>query len=243
MRLKLVALLLLVACAAFGQAAAGTAGIAGVVHDPSGSSVPGAKVVISSTGQGIIRTLSTNADGVFTAPALTPGPGYKVAVSATGFNPYEAKDIDLRVGQNLDLRVDLTVGATSTSVEVSAVAQLVEDTKTDLSGVVDNRAIQDLPINGRRVDSFVLLTPGVSDDGNFGLLTFRGVAGQNSFLVDGADTTESFYNENAGRTRIASQISQDAVQEFQVVSANYSAEYGRAMGGIVNTVTKSGGNT
>lgn len=242
MRLKLAASLLAFAAAAFGQAAAGTAGISGVVHDPSGSSVPGAKVVISSTGQGTIRTLSTNADGVFTAPALTPGPGYKVAVNATGFNAYEAKDIELRVGQNLDLRIDLTVGGTSTSVEVTAAAQLVEDTKTDLSGVVDSRAIQDLPINGRRVDSFVLLTPGVSDDGNFGLLTFRGVAGQNSFLVDGTDTTEGFYNENAGRTRIASQISQDAVQEFQVVSSNYSAEYGRAMGGVVNTVVKSGTN-
>ena len=100
-----------------------------------------------------------------------------------------------------------------------------------------------MPINGRRVDSFVLLTPGVTNDATFGLLTFRGVAGNNSFLLDGNDNTEQFYDENAGRTRIQSQISQDAVQEFQVVSANYSAEYGRAMGGVVNTVTKSGGNT
>ncbi|HEX3880845.1 MAG TPA: TonB-dependent receptor, partial [Bryobacteraceae bacterium] len=96
--------------------------------------------------------------------------------------------------------------------------------------------------NGRRVDSFVLLTPGVSNDATFGLLTFRGVAGNNSFLLDGNDNTDQFYDENAGRTRIQSQISQDAVQEFQVVSANVSAEYGRAMGGVVNTVTKSGGN-
>jgi outer membrane receptor protein involved in Fe transport len=242
MRLKLAASLLLFAYSAFGQAAAGTAGISGVVRDPSGASVPGAKVVISSAGQGVIRTLSTNADGVFTAPALTPGPGYVVTASASGFNAYEAKGIQLLVGQNLDLHIDLVVGSTVTTVDVAGTAQLVEDTKTDLSGVVDTRAIQDLPINGRRVDSFVLLTPGVSDDGNYGLLTFRGVAGQNSFLVDGADTTESFYNENAGRTRIAAQISQDAVQEFQVVSSNYSAEYGRAMGGIVNTVTKSGSN-
>ena len=102
--------------------------------------------------------------------------------------------------------------------------------------------ISNLPINGRRVDSFVLLTPGVTNDATFGLLTFRGVAGNNSFLLDGNDNTEQFYDENAGRTRIQSQISQDAVQEFQVVSANFSAEYGRAMGGVVNTVTKSGSN-
>ena len=99
-----------------------------------------------------------------------------------------------------------------------------------------------LPINGRRVDSFVLNTPGVTNDATFGLLTFRGVAGNNSFLLDGNDNTEQFYDENAGRTRIQSQISADAVQEFQVVSANVSAEYGRAMGGVVNTVTKSGTN-
>ena len=92
------------------------------------------------------------------------------------------------------------------------------------------------------MDSFVLLTPGVTNDATFGLLTFRGVAGNNSFLLDGNDNTEQFYDENAGRTRIQSQISQDAVQEFQVVSDDYSAEYGRAMGGVVNTVTKSGTN-
>jgi len=92
------------------------------------------------------------------------------------------------------------------------------------------------------VDSFVLLQPAVTNDGTFGLLTFRGVAAGNAFLVDGNDTTEQFYNENAGRTRIASQISQDAVQEFQVVAANASAEYGRVIGGVINTITKSGTN-
>ena len=241
-KVKLAASFLLFAYSAFSQASAGTAGISGVVHDPSGSSIPGAKVVIFSEGQGVVRTLTTNTDGVFTAPALKPGPGYVVTVTASGFSNYEARNLDLLVGQNMDLRIDLQVGTTTTSVEVTAAAQLIEDTKTEMSGVVDSRSIEQLPINGRRVDSFVLLTPGVTADGNYGLLSFRGVAGQNSFLVDGTDTTEQFYNENAGRTRIASQISQDAVQEFQVVSSNYSAEYGRAMGGIVNTVTKSGSN-
>jgi len=82
----------------------------------------------------------------------------------------------------------------------------------------------------------------VTNDATFGLLTFRGVAGNNSFLLDGNDNTEQFYDENAGRTRIQSQVSADAVEEFQVVSTNFSAEYGRAMGGVVNTVTKSGTN-
>ena len=235
-------LLLLLSASAFAQSAGGVAGISGVVRDPSGAVVPNAKVVISSEAQGTLRTLETNDAGLFTAPGLTPGSGYKVSITASGFAGYEAAGLILQVGQNMDLRISLTVATTTTTVEISATAPLVEATKTDVSGVVDSRSILDLPINGRRVDSFVLLQPGVSNDGFYGLLSFRGVAGQNSFLIDGIDTTEQFYNENAGRTRIQSQISQDAVQEFEVVSSNYSAEYGRAMGGIVNTVTRSGGN-
>jgi len=237
----LLVLLVFVAAPVFAQAGGG-AGISGVVRDPSGAVVPAAKVVISSEGQGTIRTLESNEAGVFTAPALAPGSGYQVTVTAAGFAPYEAKNLVLLVGQNMDLKVALAVATSAVQVEVTGVAPLVEDTKSDISDVVNQRSIQDLPINGRRVDSFVLLTAGVSNDGFYGLLSFRGVAGQNSFLVDGTDTTEQFYNENAGRTRIASQISQDAVQEFQVVSSNYSAEYGRAMGGVVNTVTRSGSN-
>src|SRR5204863_9693835 len=126
--------------------------------------------------------------------------------------------------------------------EVTTEAVLLEDTKTDVSQLVNSRQIMELPINGRRVDSFVLMTPAVVPDGAFGLLSFRGVAGHNAFLTDGNDTTNTYYNENAGRTRIQSQISQEAVQEFQVVSNNFSAEYGNAMGGVINTVTKSGTN-
>lgn len=242
MRYEFAATLLLFACSAYGQVVAGTAAISGVVRDPSGATVPDAKVVISSEGQGTLRTLTTNAGGAFSAPALPPGPGYKVTVSAPGFNTYEAGQLVLAVGQDLALNIPLAVGSSVTQVEVSGTAAMVEDTKSDVSTAVDSKAIQDLPINGRRVDSFVLLTPGVTNDATFGLLSFRGVAGNNSFLIDGNDNTEQFYDENAGRTRIQSQISQDAVQEFQVVSTDYSAEYGRAMGGVVNTVTKSGTN-
>jgi outer membrane receptor protein involved in Fe transport len=234
--------LLLAPTIVFGQAAGGVAGISGKVRDASGGSVPNAKVVISSASQGEVRSITTNEAGVFAAPALVPGPGYAVNVTAAGFAPYELKDLDLQVGQNIDLSVTLAVGQTATSVEVTAAAQLVDDSKSDVSTVVGTQQIENLPINGRRVDSFVLVTPGVTNDATFGLLTFRGVAGNNSFLLDGNDNTEQYYDENAGRTRIQSQISLDAVQEFQVVSDNYSAEYGRAMGGVVNTVTKSGTN-
>jgi len=227
---------------AFGQLAGGVAGITGVVRDPSGASVPNAKVVISSEGQGIARTLTTNVAGAFAAPGLIPGSGYKVSVTASGFGEYAADKLVLAVGQNLELNIALTVGSSVVTVDVSTSATMVDDTKSDVSTVVDSRQLQNLPINGRRVDSFVLSTPGVTNDATFGLLSFRGVAGNNSFLIDGNDNTEQFYDENAGRTRIQSQVSADAVQEFQVVSTDYSAEYGRAMGGVVNTVTKSGTN-
>src|SRR5205823_8052580 len=122
-------------------------------------------------------------------------------------------------------------------------APMVEDTKTGVSATVEKAQIDGLPINGRRVDTFVLLTPAVTNDGEFGLVSFRGIAAGNSFLTDGNDTTNSFYNENAGRTRISTQISQDAVQEFQVLSNGFSAEFVRALGGVINTVTRSGTNS
>src|SRR5206468_11747504 len=152
------------------------------------------------------------------------------------------KDVELLVGQSLDLNVGMQVASSTTQVQVTSEAPVVENTKTDVSQVIGETQIMELPINGRRVDSFVLLTPAVSADGTFGLLSFRGIAGGNSFLVDAADTTQQFYNENAGRTRIQSQLSQEAVQEFQVLSSSFSAEYGRASGGVVNTVIKSGAN-
>ncbi|MBV8819030.1 MAG: TonB-dependent receptor, partial [Acidobacteriaceae bacterium] len=164
-----------------------------------------------------------------------------VTVSAAGFNAYEVKDVTVSVGQNVTLHPILAVSGSATQVQVVAEAPVIDSTKTDVSQVIGSRQILDLPINGRRVDTFVLLTPGVTQDGSFGLLSFRGNPGGNTFLTDGIDTTNSFYDENAGRTRTFN-ISQDAVQEFQVVSSNFLAEYGHASGGVVNTVTRSGSN-
>ena len=227
---------------AYAQATAGLGAVSGTVRDASGAVIPGATVVVANDGKGIRRTMSSTEAGVFAAPALTPSPGYSITVTKQGFATYEVKDFEILVGQNVDFRVALQVGSASTKVDVTAEAPLVENTKSGVTSTVNTDQITDLPINGRRVDSFVLLTPAVTNDGEFGLISFRGIAMGNSFLTDGNDTTESFYNENAGRTRIGSQISQDAVQEFQVLSNGFSAEFGRAMGGVVNTVTKSGQN-
>ena len=235
-------LTVLISACAWCQATAGLGTISGTVHDASGAAVPAAKVVVTNASLGVTRELATTDGGLFVAPALVPAEGYKVAITKQGFGGYEATNLIVTVGETVNLTVVLAVGAVSQSVEVVSSAPVVEDTKTELSAIVDNAMITDLPINGRRVDQFVTLTPAVTKDADFGLVTFRGMAGGNSFLIDGNDTTNQYYNENAGRTRLGAQISQDAVQEFQVLTASYSAEFGRASGGVVNTITKSGTN-
>lgn len=228
--------------AVFAQAVAGLGGLTGTVRDATGAVVPDAAVVVSNESKGITRNLQTSSAGAFAAPALEPAKGYSVKVTKSGFAGWEAKEIEILVGQTIDLSVALQVSSDATKVEVTTDIPLVESNKSGVSQVVEKAQVDNLPINGRRVDSFVLLTPAVTNDGTFGLISFRGIAGGNSFLTDGNDTTQSYYNENAGRTRISTQISQDAVQEFQVLSNGFSAEFGRASGGVVNTVTRSGTN-
>ena len=230
------------ASSAPGQAVAGFGGMSGVVRDATGAVVVNADVIVANESKGIRRTLTTNESGVFNAPALVPAPGYSVTANAQGFKPWELKGVEIQVGQNINLNIGLDVSGSTTTVDVTSSAPVVEQTKTGVSQVINGRQLLNLPINGRRVDAFVLLTPAVVADGTFGLVSFRGIAGGNSFLTDGNDTTNQFYGENAGRTRITTQISQDAVQEFEVLSNGYSAEYGRASGGVINTVTRSGTN-
>ena len=230
------------AVAALAQTAAGLGAITGSVRDASGASIPNAAVVVSNPSRGINRNLTTNEAGLFAAGSLVPAGDYRVVISKAGFSGYEAKDIEVLVGQILTVDATLSVAEPIVQVEVDTTVHLIEPMRMDVSQVINSSQIQNLPINGRRVDSFVLLSPGVVPDGTFGLLSFRGIAGGNSFLTDGNDTTNQYFNENAGRTRIATQISQDAVQEFQVLIDGYSAEFGRASGGVVNTVTRSGSN-
>ena len=227
--------------AMYAQTAGGVGGLAGVVLDPSGARVANATVEVDNDRLGIHRRITSTEGGVFSAPALVPSAGFVVTVKAAGFANFRKPEVTIPVGQDVTMTVRLEVQAATTQVEVAASADLIE-TKTEVSQNVSTAQIDNLPINGRRVDSFVLLTPAVVPDGTFGLLSFRGIPGGNNFMTDGNDTTETFYNENAGRTRIPTQISQDAVQEFQVLSDSYSAEFGRALGGVVNTVTRSGTN-
>ncbi len=224
------------------QSVAGLGGITGTVSDASGARVPAAEVLLTNPERGVNRKLSTNEAGIFTAGSLVPASGYQIIINKTGFGRTEAKNLTVQVGQIVDIQFALAVSQAATTVEVSTDAPTVDSAKTGVSQVVNAEQILNLPINGRRVDSFVLLTPGVTNDGTFGGITFRGIPGGNAFLIDGNDSTQQYYNENAGRTRISANISQDAVQEFQVITGG-SAEFGRASGGVVNTVSKSGGNS
>src|SRR5581483_5360074 len=151
----------LISASAWSQATAGLGSISGTVHDASGSAVPAAKVVVSNTALGVTREITTTDAGLFVAPALTPSPGYKVTISKQGFASFEASDITVQVGQVVNLTVSLAVGAVSQTVDVTEQAPVVEDSKTELSNVVDSTMITDLPINGRRVDQFVQFSPAV----------------------------------------------------------------------------------
>lgn len=153
------------AVSGFAQSVAGQGGISGAVRDATGAVAPGARVQVVNDGKGIRRALESNEAGVFAAPALVPSTGYAVMVYKDGFTPYEARNIEVLVGQNVSLNVVLQVAAAATLIEVSEMAPIVEQTKTGVSQVVVSAQIQELPINGRRVGSFVPLTPAVVPDG------------------------------------------------------------------------------
>jgi hypothetical protein len=229
--------------AAFAQDLAGQGALRGTVVDQAGAPVPSATVVLRNDAIGLVRNLQSSSDGGFQAASLPPASGYALTVTANGFSNYTAKEITVHVGEIATIPISLNVSGTAETVLVEASSEALETTRSGVSELVGQREINDLPINGRRVDQFVLLTPGVTTDGSEGELTFRGVPGNNVFLQDGIDVTQQWGQDNAGSTSAFSPLSQDAVQEFQVQTSNYSAEFGHAAGGIVNTLTKSGTNS
>ena len=219
-----------------------TGAISGKITDPQGAVVPNATVTVTNIGTNNVVTATTTNDGGFRVTNLQPGT-YSVETSVTGFSQFRQEKVVVEVGKITPLDIDLTIGDTSATVEVTAEAPVINTTQQDFSNNINQTSINELPINGRRASSFVLLTPGVVPDGAFGLISFRGISGLlNNSTVDGGDNNQAFFSEERGRTRISSSISQDAVREFQVNTSNYSAEFGRAAGGVVNTVTKSGTN-
>lgn len=220
----------------------GNGQIQGVCLDPQGAIIPGTTITIRHTGTGTERTVTTDEVGRFVAPFMPVGP-YDVRAELSGMAPATRTGLVLNVGATIDLVLTLAPAGVQQEVTVIGEAPLVESTKTDVSNTINATAIENLPINGRRWENFVLLTPGVTNDGTFGLVSFRGVAGVfNNTMVDGADNNQAFFSESKGRTRISYSISQESIREFQVNLSSFSAEFGRAAGGIVNAVTQSGTN-
>ncbi|HKQ72517.1 MAG TPA: TonB-dependent receptor [Blastocatellia bacterium] len=228
----------------FGQQAA-TATIEGIVADPNGAVVPAAKVSIKNVDTGLTREITTDNSGIYRITALPPGT-YQINASGQGFAENKYGPVTLTVGQKLNLDLALRVNV-SEAVEITSQAPVLETTRTNVAGSVGEQQVRSLPVNGRNFLDFVSLTAGVvRDSSRLGDLSFGGQRGTfNSVQIDGVDNNNNFFGQSLGRTgsgRAPYQFSQDAVQEFQVNTSGFSAEFGRAAGGAINVITKSGTN-
>jgi len=217
--------------------------IGGTVVDPSGAAVPNAKVTVKNAGTNAEQTATTDESGYYRVTKLTPAT-YTVTITVSGFADLKAEKVIVEVGSLTELSPHLSVSSAGATVLVTSEMPQLNTTSQEFAPVLDQTAIANLPINGGRWSSFVLLTPGaVSDASGFGLISFRGMSTLlNNNTVDGGDNNQAFFSEERGRTRIGYSTAKAAVQEFQVNTSNYSAEYGRAAGAVINTVTKSGSN-
>ncbi|MCA1578589.1 MAG: TonB-dependent receptor [Acidobacteria bacterium] len=235
-------LLVLALCAVALAQSTTTGAIGGVVTNPNKEVVPGASVSVKNLETNKEETATTDDTGRFKVANLQPG-RYSVTVNSSGFSPMVSENVIVEIGRETPLEVSLSVGPVTGSVDVSAEAPVINTTQQDFSTNINQTSINELPINGRRWSNFALLTPGAVPDGNFGLISFRGISGLlNNNTIDGGDNNQAFFAEERGRTRISYSVSQAAIREFQVNTSSYSAEYGRSAGGVVNAITKSGTN-
>jgi hypothetical protein len=236
------ALVLSVAVPACAQTS-GVGNIAGTVTDSTGAAVPSATVVVLANDTGVSRSLTTNADGAYTANFLQPG-HYEVTVTSPGFGTVDRKNIVLTVGQILTIDANLPAASVTTNVVVTSQSPLLDTEKTEVSQTVDQKLISNLPVNGRNWSDFVLLTPNVVQDGGTGLVSFRGISGlYNQNYVDGANNNQMLFSEARGRSSGAPYVySLDSIKEFQAETSNYSVEFGQAVGGQVNAITRNGTN-
>ena len=214
----------------------------GAVTDQSGAVVPNA--VVSSRNLGTASSSSgvTDGSGRYLLIHLQPGL-YSLEISGSGFGAFKATNITVEVGRVTTIDATLSVKTITETVVATAELPVITTDRADFTTNINSTTIDNLPINGRRWSTFALSTPGAVPDGAFGLVSFRGISGLlNNNTVDGADNNQAFFSEERGRTRISYSTSEAAIQEFQINTSNYSAEYGRSAGGVVNAVTKSGTN-
>ena len=236
-----IALLCVTATAVLAQSTTQGA-IGGTVFDPTNAAIVNATVTIHNDATNAEQTLTSDTSGYFKAPLLEPGT-YTVTVAAAGFSGYKT-DVQVVLGQMTELTPHLATGSASTVVEVTTQAPVLNFDSPDFSANLNTRALENIPVNNLRWSSLALITPGVVSDSNgFGLVSVRGISPiLNNVLIDGADDNQAMYSEERGRTREAYSTPPAAIREFNVNTGVYQAEYGRAAGGVINSVTKSGGN-
>lgn len=225
-----------------------TAQLSGIVTDKGGAAVAGATVTAQEVQTGYKQSIKTRAAGEFLFPSLPVG-NYDLTVSMTGFSTYVQKGITLAVGQAASRNIALEVGSVSDQVTVNANASLVTTDSPTVGQLISQQNIVSLPLNGREVQQLVFLIPGTTnvtaqncggncEGGTYSTEQYAKVNGGGSngvsYLMDGVDFNDSYINANLPFPN------PDAVQEFNVDTNNMSAAYGRATGGIVNVVTKSG---
>jgi outer membrane receptor protein involved in Fe transport len=226
----------------------GNTSLEGIVEDLSGARIAGADVALANPDNGFQTAAVTDGEGRFNFAMLSPG-RYTVTASAPGMAVATQSGLELHVGGSMQLQLRLRPAGRSEHITVVAPPALVDPDSGEVSQLIDEQAIVDLPLNGRRYTDLALLSPGVTQDprgltsGSNGDLSYGGTRGyQNSFLVDGADNNNSFFAQARGRYRAPYQFSNEVIKEFRVSSNGYSAELGRAGGAVFNVVTNSGGN-
>jgi hypothetical protein len=231
------------------------ASLSGTVSDPSGAPVVGVRVSLENLATGVSRETKTDASGVYTAPNLLPG-SYEVTLSATGFKTQVRKGITLTVGEQLALNFSLQIGSISETINVTDETPVVETSSSDISAVVNSTTVRELPLNGRSWTDLATLQPGVShidsafnaaagaDRGERGFGTQLSISGgkpvQNNYRLDGVSVVD--YANGAPGSVLGASLGVEAIQEFSVITTNYSADYGRTSGGVVNAITRSGTN-
>jgi hypothetical protein len=231
------------------------ANLSGVVTDSLGAAVANAKISIKNLANGDVRDLTTNVDGLYSAPNLAPG-SYDVMVSAQGFSSVTQKALTLTVGAQQALNFTLKVGELSQNIEVNAAPPSVETSSSTISATVEQKTVVELPLNGRDWTQLATLQPGVISvraQASTGATANRGNRGfgdqladsghrpnENTYRVDGININD--YSNGAPGSTLGASLGVDAVQEFSVVTTNYTAEYGRTSGAVINAITKSGSN-
>jgi len=225
-----------------------TGAIRGTVSDSAGARISAANVVLVNAATNFRYSTTSDVSGGFAFELLPPGE-YSARADSPGMSPQTTPRLQVDVGGTTELTFKLSVAGASETVTVSGEPPVVESQPSGISTLIDERAINDLPLNGRRYTDLALLTPGVTQDprgltsSSNGDLAFGGIRGyQSSYLVDGGDNNNAFFGQARGRYRAPYQFSNEVVQEFRVSSNTYGADLGRAGGAVVNVVTKSGSN-